>query len=148
MRAMTRSGWVMLALVTILLGATGLWGQVRQEIQIPDIMGYKTLKCDLHIANFSYATPLPSSRLWEQAEREGLFVEGFDLANITYDKPSLKSKNWTIDELQSLVLSMSRRFYLKTFLRHPKIILFRIIDGFKRNPLTLFRIIFYRLIRQ
>jgi magnesium-protoporphyrin IX monomethyl ester (oxidative) cyclase len=102
------------------------------------------LKCNLDIAGFSYATPLPSTQLWEQAERENLFTNKFDFTNLTYDKPSLKSKNWTIEELEALVISLSRRFYLKTFFKRPKIILFRIIDSFKRDPITLIRIIYYR----
>jgi len=106
------------------------------------------LKCNLDIAGFSYATPLPSTQLWEQAERENLFTNKFDFTHLTYDKPSLKSNNWTIEELEALVISLSRRFYLKTFFKRPKIILFRIIDSFKRDPLTLLRIIYYRTMRR
>jgi len=103
-------------------------------------------KCNLQIAGFSYATPLPSTLLWRQAEKENLFIDKFNLSNLTYDKPSLKSRNWTIDELQSLVLSLSRRFYIKTFLRRPGIILFRIMDSFRKNPIGLVKIMYYRLI--
>ncbi len=103
-------------------------------------------RCDLDIANFSYATPLPSTALWEQAEREDLFAQGFDVATITYERPSLKSKHWTIDDLQKLVLSLSRRYYLKTFLKRPRIILFRILDSLRRDPVGLLRILYYRLL--
>ena len=101
-------------------------------------------RCGLHMANFSYATPLPSTALWEQAERENLFVDGFSLEEISYERPSLRSKNWTTDELQSLVLSLSRRFYLRTLLRRPMVILFRLFDSLKRNPLGLLRIVYTR----
>ena len=104
------------------------------------------LKCNLEHASFAYATPLPSSRLWQQAERENLFIKKFDLTNIIYDKPSLKSRNWAIDELQSLVLQLNREFYLKTFLKNPRIIFFHIINALKRSPMTLIKIIYYRLI--
>ena len=113
--------------------------------EIKETFGF-ALKCNLQIAGFSFATPLPSTELWRQAEKDNLFIRKFDLTNISYDKPSLKSKNWKVDELQSLVLSLSKVFYIKTFIKHPKVILFRIIDSMKRNPITLFRIIYYRLI--
>ncbi|MBC8412979.1 B12-binding domain-containing radical SAM protein [bacterium] len=106
------------------------------------------LKCNLQIAGFNYATPLPGTRLWKQAEDKNLFIREFDLTNITYDRPSLKSRNWTVSELQSLVLSLSRNYYLKTFLKRPTVILFRMLDAFKRNPAVLCRIIYYRIMRK
>lgn len=113
--------------------------------EIKDTFNF-ALKCNLHIANFNYATPLPGTRLWEQAEKENLFVSKFDMANIIYDRPSLKSKNWTIQDLESLYLSESRKFYLRTFIKHPKVILFRAVDSFRKNPVNLFKIIYYRMI--
>lgn len=45
---------------------------VRKEIHLPDIMGYQTLKCDLHIHTvFSDGHVWPDVRIWE-AFREGL----------------------------------------------------------------------------
>jgi len=113
--------------------------------EIKDTFNF-ALKCNLHIAGFNYATPLPGTRLWEQAEKENLFVSKFDMANFTYDRPSLKSKNWTIQDLESLYLSESRKYYLRTFIKHPKVILFRAMDAFKKNPVNLFKIIYYRMI--
>ncbi len=112
--------------------------------EIKDTFDY-ALKCNLDIANFSYATPLPSTDLWKQAEEENLFVDGFDLATLTYGRPSLKSENWEIDELKACVMSFRRKYYIKTFLRHPKILLFRIMDSLKRDPISLIRIIRYAL---
>lgn len=55
-----------------LLFATLSFAQVRNEIKIPDIMGYKTLKCDLHIHTvFSDGLVWPSVRV-DEAYREGL----------------------------------------------------------------------------
>lgn len=46
--------------------------QVRNEIHIPDIMGYKTLKCDLHMHTvFSDGLVWPTVRV-DEAYREGL----------------------------------------------------------------------------
>jgi len=74
MRAVTRSGLVMMGLLVVLLGATGLWAQVRQEIQFPDILGYKTLKCDFHMHTvFSDGQVWPTVRV-DEAWREGLDV--------------------------------------------------------------------------
>lgn len=66
-------------------------------------------KCNLSLANFSFAAPLPGTRLWEQAEREGLFIEGFTLKSIRYDQPSLTSRHWKIPEMLALVQSCKRR---------------------------------------
>ncbi|HOW26061.1 MAG TPA: Sb-PDE family phosphodiesterase [Bacteroidales bacterium] len=45
---------------------------IRKEIHLPDIMGYQTLKCDLHIHTvFSDGHVWPDVRIWE-AFREGL----------------------------------------------------------------------------
>ncbi|MEN6333612.1 MAG: Sb-PDE family phosphodiesterase [Phycisphaerales bacterium] len=71
---MRRSRHVTLAAmaIVILLCATGLFAQVRQEIRIPDIMGYKTLKCDFHMHTvFSDGNVWPTVRV-EEAWREGL----------------------------------------------------------------------------
>jgi magnesium-protoporphyrin IX monomethyl ester (oxidative) cyclase len=107
--------------------------------EVKDTFDY-ALKCDLDLASFSFATPLPSTDLWKQAEKENLFVDVFDLANVTYERPSLTSRNWSLEELQSCVNSLSRKFYFKTFIRHPGVILFRILDTLRRDPVKLIRI--------
>ena len=57
-----------------LLGTTCLWGQVRQEIHIPDIPGYQTLKCDFHMHTvFSDGNVWPTVRV-DEAWRQGLDV--------------------------------------------------------------------------
>ena len=63
---------VILGILAILLHASLLLGQVRQEIRIPDIMGYKTLKCDFHTHTvFSDGLVWPTVRV-DEAWREGL----------------------------------------------------------------------------
>jgi hypothetical protein len=60
-------------LVHLVLGASVL-GQTRREILFPDILGYKTLKCDFHIHTvFSDGTVWPTVRV-DEAWREGLDV--------------------------------------------------------------------------
>lgn len=71
---MRRSKCITLTVVTIivLFCATGLFAQVRQEVRIPDIMGYRTLKCDFHMHTvFSDGNVWPTVRV-EEAWREGL----------------------------------------------------------------------------
>lgn len=61
-------------LLLVLLAAQVLPAQTRQEIQIPDILGYKTLKCDLHMHTvFSDGLVWPTVRV-DEAWREGLDV--------------------------------------------------------------------------
>ena len=63
---------ILFALVVCLLIASSTIAAVRQEIHIPDIMGYRTLKCDLHTHTvFSDGSVWPSVRV-DEAWREGL----------------------------------------------------------------------------
>jgi hypothetical protein len=63
-----------MGVLIILLHTAVLSAQVRQEIRLPDIMGYKTLKCDLHMHTvFSDGTVWPTVRV-DEAWREGLDV--------------------------------------------------------------------------
>lgn len=60
-----------LSILFILVASLSL-AQVRNEIHIPDIMGYKTLKCDLHMHTvFSDGLVWPTVRV-DEAYREGL----------------------------------------------------------------------------
>ncbi len=73
---MRHSKHIMLAVlaIVVLFCATGVFAQVRQEVRIPDVMGYKTLKCDLHMHTvFSDGNVWPTVRV-EEAWREGLDV--------------------------------------------------------------------------
>ena len=55
-----------------LLFAPFTLGQSRREIHFPDILGYKTLKCDLHMHTvFSDGLVWPTARV-DEAWREGL----------------------------------------------------------------------------
>ena len=63
-----------MGVLAILLHTAALTAQVRQEIRIPEIMGYKTLKCDFHMHTvFSDGLVWPTVRV-DEAWREGLDV--------------------------------------------------------------------------
>lgn len=58
----------------LILLSLSLFAQKRREIIIPDLQGYKTLKCDFHIHTvFSDGNVWPTTRV-EEAWREGLDV--------------------------------------------------------------------------
>jgi len=58
----------------VLFQAAVVCGQARREIRMPDIMGYTTLKCDLHMHTvFSDGLVWPTVRV-DEAWREGLDV--------------------------------------------------------------------------
>ena len=60
------------AVSAILLSCVLATGQVRNEIDIPDLEGYLTLKCDFHIHTvFSDGTVWPTVRV-QEAYKEGL----------------------------------------------------------------------------
>ncbi|MEK7308717.1 MAG: radical SAM protein [Nitrospirota bacterium] len=121
---------------------TGFPDETLEEIR--DTFNFAS-KCNLDTANFYFPTPLPGSPLWTQAEKENLFVKGFSLKNAIYDRPSLTSKNWTLKELIDVVHHEKRMFYLKTLLRRPRILLFRIFEILKHNPKQLVSMIYSQL---
>ncbi len=74
MNTSIRSKAVRVYVLVLLALATSLHAQVRREIRIPDIPGYKTLKCDLHMHTvFSDGLVWPTVRV-DEAWREGLDV--------------------------------------------------------------------------
>lgn len=121
---------------------TGFPDETLEEIR--DTFNFAS-KCNLDTANFYFPTPLPGSPLWTQAEKENLFVKGFSLKNAIYDRPSLTSKNWTLKELIDVVHAGKRMFYLKTLLRRPRVLLFRILEMIKHNPKHLLSMIYSQL---
>ena len=61
-----------LVVITCLLLVAFTTAQAKHKINIPDILGYKTLKCDFHMHTvFSDGTVWPTVRV-DEAEREGL----------------------------------------------------------------------------
>ncbi len=67
----SRKAALFIVLVQLLLG-TFAAGQVRHEINFPDILGFKTLKCDFHMHTvFSDGLVWPTVRV-DEAWREGL----------------------------------------------------------------------------
>lgn len=55
-----------------------LWSQVRHEIRIPDIPGYETLKCDLHMH-----TVFSDGQVWPTVRVDEAWREGLDVISIT-----------------------------------------------------------------
>jgi hypothetical protein len=72
MKMRTRQRIILSILLVNLLFAAFAFGQSRREINFPDILGYKTLKCDLHMHTvFSDGSVWPPVRV-DEAWREGL----------------------------------------------------------------------------
>ncbi|MBP7498027.1 MAG: histidinol-phosphatase [Bacteroidales bacterium] len=71
MNTLNKQGfWILLLFFLFILGSAN--SQQRKDIKLPDIEGYKTLKCDFHIHTiFSDALVWPTIRV-EEAYREGL----------------------------------------------------------------------------
>jgi len=102
-------------------------------------------KCNLDTANFYFPTPLPGSPLWSQAEKEKLFVKDFSLKIAIFDRPSLKSRNWTLQELIDVVQRQKRMFYLKTLLRRPGVLLFRISEMLRNDRIHLLSMVYNQI---
>ncbi|UCD48526.1 MAG: hypothetical protein JSW27_13435 [Phycisphaerales bacterium] len=69
---------VVTGVLAVLLVAAPLWGQVRQEIRIPEILGYKTLKCDFHMH-----TVFSDGQVWPTVRVDEAWREGLDVISIT-----------------------------------------------------------------
>ncbi|MCU0913869.1 MAG: Sb-PDE family phosphodiesterase [Planctomycetes bacterium] len=67
-----RSVLAVLGILTVLLPTSVIFAQARQDLRIPDILGYTTLKCDFHLHTvFSDGQVWPTVRV-DEAWREGL----------------------------------------------------------------------------
>ena len=65
---------VLFAVIVCLLASSVGWCAAEAKINFPDILGYKTLKCDLHMHTvFSDGAVWPTVRV-DEAVREGLDV--------------------------------------------------------------------------
>ncbi len=69
---------IVVCILTVLFVVIGSQAQVRHEIQIPDIPGYKTLKCDLHMH-----TVFSDGLVWPTVRVDEAWREGFDVISIT-----------------------------------------------------------------
>lgn len=71
-------GKIVLVIVLLVVCNGLLCAQARQIIHIPDIEGYKTLKCDFHIH-----TVFSDGTVWPTVRVEEAWVEGLDAISIT-----------------------------------------------------------------
>ncbi len=78
MNTASRSRLAVLSLLVLLLPASVVPAQVRREIRIPDIMGYKTLKCDFHMH-----TVFSDGLVWPTVRVDEAWQEGLDAIAIT-----------------------------------------------------------------
>ncbi|MCL5278983.1 MAG: Sb-PDE family phosphodiesterase [Planctomycetes bacterium] len=78
MNTALRSRPAVLSLLVLLLSASAVVGQVRREIRIPDVMGYKTLKCDFHMH-----TVFSDGLVWPTVRVDEAWQEGLDAIAIT-----------------------------------------------------------------
>jgi len=78
MNVMMRRRLAVVGVFFVLFLATALQGQSRHEIRMPDIMGYTTLKCDLHMH-----TVFSDGLVWPTVRVDEAWSEGLDVISIT-----------------------------------------------------------------
>lgn len=78
MKMRTRQRFILSILLVNLLFAAFALGQSRREINFPDILGYKTLKCDLHMH-----TVFSDGMVWPPVRVDEAWREGLDVISIT-----------------------------------------------------------------
>lgn len=69
---------VVISMLVVLWATAPLWAQERHEIRIPDILGYKTLKCDFHMH-----TVFSDGQVWPTVRIDEAWREGLDVISIT-----------------------------------------------------------------
>ncbi len=74
----TKHFLTLIIIITLAAGSLSAQKRVRTEINIPDIPGYKTLKCDLHIH-----TVFSDGSVWPDIRPEEAWREGLDAIAIT-----------------------------------------------------------------
>ncbi len=67
-----------MSILVVVLQVSLVVGQVRQDIHVPDIMGYKTLKCDFHLH-----TVFSDGLVWPTVRVDEAWQEGLDAIAIT-----------------------------------------------------------------
>ncbi len=78
MNRTSRSRFILLGVLIVVLQASLVLGQVRREIHVPDILGYKTLKCDFHMH-----TIFSDGYVWPTVRVDEAWQEGLDAIAIT-----------------------------------------------------------------
>jgi phosphonoacetaldehyde methylase len=94
----------------------GLPGETKEQIQ-------KTFKFALDLkldsATFSLATPFPGTRLYSLCLEKGYLKKGFDFNRTDFSVGSIKTPDFTPDELERLTNRKMAIFNTKLFLRNP-----------------------------
>jgi len=78
MNVMMQRRLAVVGMFFVLFQAAALRGQSRHEIRMPDIMGYTTLKCDLHMH-----TVFSDGLVWPTVRVDEAWSEGLDVISIT-----------------------------------------------------------------
>jgi hypothetical protein len=73
-----RSRLALASIVLLLWQGAAVWAQVRREIRVPDIPGYRTLKCDFHMH-----TVFSDGLVWPTVRVDEAWQEGLDAIAIT-----------------------------------------------------------------
>jgi hypothetical protein len=68
----------LMLLIFLLSGSLQINAQVRHEIELPDILGYQTLKCDFHMH-----TIFSDGYVWPTVRIDEAWEEGLDAIAIT-----------------------------------------------------------------
>lgn len=97
----------------------GFPSETKKEIEKTIAFAQKLGRLGADNCLFSIATPLYGTRLYEQAVKSNLLIRADD-QDLMYDRPVLKSSEWTTEELVNLRVqaqSENRRLYLVNSIR-------------------------------
>jgi len=104
----------------------GLIGETKEDMKETIKYAYKLKKLGANSFQFSIATPLYGTELYEQAKRGGFLREGFSDEALAAAKPLIETEEFTADDLRELCLqanlvnqSLTRDKLVKA-IRNPK----------------------------
>jgi anaerobic magnesium-protoporphyrin IX monomethyl ester cyclase len=95
----------------------GLPGETRS--QMADTIRFaKSIQADSY--SFSVTIPLPGTALWEVCEKQGLFLDGFDPADLLYRKATIRLPDVDAEELEMMARDVSLRLNQLAARRKPE----------------------------
>jgi len=122
-----------LGLDTGVFFVVGLPGEKREDLK-------KTFRfaryLDVDNVNFFFATPLPGTRLFKICEEKGLIRKPYDYTKFKSDCPNFSTGEFSIPELDSIVIKEKIKILFLYLLRNPKKFIVKFYNKIKNKRKT------------
>lgn len=93
--------------------------------------------------NFFFATPLPGSELYTICREKGLISPTLDYRYLKSNKPSFATREFSMSQLEAMVLREKVILYLYSLLFRPKKFLAKLLHKFTKSPRYMFKLVYH-----